>query len=470
MSSASTVANHCRAYALSDPVDPDFKKTCDHQHTSRCDRCEIFPIVVSEIRSVFKEVTCSVEEREEIEYIMEQSVKNIENWKAHLLRSINQDLAKHDILDDIDDQSVLLVSDWVMKYIPRKYRESQRDWFGERGISWHITVAIKKSSDNEIQMLTFVHIFEKCNQDGPAVVAIFDDVLQQLKSVLPDLSTVYMKQDNAGCYHSAFGMIAIYQIAKNHGVKLARLDFSEPQCGKGACDRKAATIKSHINRYLHSGHDVETPDQMKYAIESSGGVPGVRVAVCNPLVTGDVDPCKLDGISFLNNIEYSNESMTSWKAYEIGKGKVMKWNDLNQPTTLPHLEKKKDEYPEVSFISVKPRKASSKGSIQEADEESSDDESPVTQRSKCGINKKPVDDKLFFCPEEGCIKSYQQYSSFENHLTCGRHKYALENMTLYDKAMTMYATKLEEGISKVTALDQDLPTEGENISALVLCL
>ncbi len=203
MSSASTVADHCRAYALSDPVDPDFKKTCDHQHTSRCDRCEIFPIVVSEIRSVFKEVTCFVEEREEIEYIMEQSVKNIENWKAHLLRSINQDLAKHDILDDIDDQSVLLVSDWVMKYIPRKYRESQRDWFGKRGISWHITVAIKKSSDNEIQMLTFVHIFEKCNQDGPAVVAIFDDVLQQLKSVLPVLSTVYMKQDNAGCYHSA---------------------------------------------------------------------------------------------------------------------------------------------------------------------------------------------------------------------------------------------------------------------------
>jgi hypothetical protein len=66
VSSASTVADHCRAYALSDPVYPDLKKTCDHQHTSRCDRCEIFPIVVSEIRSVFKEVTCSVEEREEI--------------------------------------------------------------------------------------------------------------------------------------------------------------------------------------------------------------------------------------------------------------------------------------------------------------------------------------------------------------------------------------------------------------------
>lgn len=74
----------------------------------------------------------------------------------------------------------------------------------------------------------------------------------------------------------------------------------------------------------------------------------------------------------------------------------MKWNDLNQPTTLPHLEKKRDENPEVSFVSVKPRKASSKGSNKEGDAESSDDESPDTQRSECDAMKKPDDEKLFF--------------------------------------------------------------------------
>lgn len=110
-------------------------------------------------------------------------------------------------------------------------------------------------------------------------------------------------------------------------------------------------------------------------------------------ITAEIDPCKLDGISFLNNIEYSSESM---KAYKIGKGKVMKWNDLNQPTTLPHLEKKRDENQEVSFVSVKPRKASSKGSNKEGDAESSDDESPDTQRSECDAMKKPDDEKLFF--------------------------------------------------------------------------
>ena len=41
--------------------------------------------------------------------------------------------------------------------------------------------------------------------------------------------------------------------------------------------------------------------------------------------------------------------------------------------------------------------------------------------------------------------SFVHYSSLEKHLDWGKHKYALEQETLCDKAMTMYATKLERG-------------------------
>lgn len=51
---------------------------------------------------------------------------------------------------------------------------------------------------------------------------------------------------------------------------------------KGACDRKTATIKSHMAEYLNPGHDIETAAQMKEAIESSRGVRGVSVKVCSP--------------------------------------------------------------------------------------------------------------------------------------------------------------------------------------------
>ena len=62
-----------------------------------------------------------------------------------------------------------------------------------------------------------------------------------------------------------------------------------------------------------------------------------------------------------------------------------------------------------------------------------------------------------FVQSEGCIKSFQQFSSLEKHLDCGKHKYALEHETLYDKAMTMYAAKLEHGAGVVPeTVDEDL--------------
>ena len=72
-------------------------------------------------------------------------------------------------------------------------------------------------------MLTFAHIFKSCSQDSCAVVAVMADVIRQLKIAMPRLKTVF---------------------------------------------------------YLKAGNDIETPKQMRDAILSSGGVPGVNVALC----------------------------------------------------------------------------------------------------------------------------------------------------------------------------------------------
>lgn len=94
-----------------------------------------------------------------------------------------------------------MVQDWAMKFLSRKYRESQSDWFSKRGISWHLSVAIRKNADGELKMLTFVNIFQTGTQDNCAVLAVMSDVLQKLKEIMPALEFVYYWQDNAGCYH-----------------------------------------------------------------------------------------------------------------------------------------------------------------------------------------------------------------------------------------------------------------------------
>ena len=47
-------------------------------------------------------------------------------------------------------------------------------------------------------MLTFVHCFESCNQESYTVLVVIDDVLSQLKSIMPDITSVYLRQNNAG--------------------------------------------------------------------------------------------------------------------------------------------------------------------------------------------------------------------------------------------------------------------------------
>lgn len=195
------------------------------------------------------------DEKDRMKFEFQQSKQKIEAWKAHILRSINQDQARLDILQNLSPGSALLVLDWAMKFLPRKFREAQSDWFGKRGISWHITVAMRRNEEGNMEMVTFVHIFEKCSQVSATVLAIIDDVCHQMKSIAPEITTLFLRQDNAGCYHSSEVLLSVYQIATKHNIKIT-MDFSDPQGRKGSCDRKVATFKHKIKIHLNEGHDM----------------------------------------------------------------------------------------------------------------------------------------------------------------------------------------------------------------------
>ena len=67
------------------------------------------------------------------------------------------------------------------------------------------------------------------------------------------------------------------------GITLSRVDFSDPQRGKGPCDRKAATIKAHVRRFINEGHDVQTAEDLETAMLSGGGLTAIRVALVDLL-------------------------------------------------------------------------------------------------------------------------------------------------------------------------------------------
>ena len=232
-----------------------------------------------------------------------------------------------DVLQLLNENTVLIVNDWAMKFLPQLYRESQQDWFGKRGISWHISVVFRRKK-GELQSQAFVHIIQSCSQDSTAVIPIMQHVLKTLKTEYPKIKEAYLRQDNAGCYHCASTVLACRNMEPSTGIKVVRLDFSDPQGGKGAADRLAATCKCHIRIYLNEGHDVTTAEEMREALLSHGGVEGVRVALL-PSINETVEPQKLTGISKLNNFQFTNGSLQAWRAYGIGPGKSIAMENVS---------------------------------------------------------------------------------------------------------------------------------------------
>jgi hypothetical protein len=325
------VADHCSFYALNDVKESKWKTTCKHVHDQSCLQCEELSRVLNSIGNFLRDQAgLSQEQLQDLQYTYKQSTENIAAWKAHQLRSVRQDRARTACLNKLDEASVLIIQDWAMKFLPMKYRESQSDWFGKRGISWHISVVARKV-DGHLQSQSFVHIAEKCSQDTLAVVRNLEHTLRSLKSEHPEITTAYVRQDNAGCYHSGLLIASCFLMKKNTGVTIRRADFSDPQGGKGACDRKAASIKAHVRRYINEGHDVQNAQDLRDAIISEGGLNGVRVALVDADDTemkSKLPQVKLAGISFLDNFEYSDKGVKVWKAFEVGKGKLLNQSEI----------------------------------------------------------------------------------------------------------------------------------------------
>jgi hypothetical protein len=225
---SSRIADHCANYALSDPKEKNWAKNCDHQHdqlyvvlspfrliingiTFSCEDCALLIDSLNQVRSlVNKTPSLPNNLRSRFLYKIDFNTSMVLKWKKHQLRSVHQDKAREDSLEQLDNESIFVYMDWSMTFIPMKYREKMVDWFGKRGLSWHITyvVRLQRSSSNSTsskirlyEHRSFVHVFNNCTQNARTVVAIIADVFKRVKMEDPQISKAFLRSDNAGCFH-----------------------------------------------------------------------------------------------------------------------------------------------------------------------------------------------------------------------------------------------------------------------------
>ena len=98
--------------------------------------------------------------------------------------------------------------------------------------------------------------------------------------------------------------------------------------------------------------------------------------------------------------------------------------------------------PNAHFIKIKSRLPPRSDDSQEC---SDTEEDPRTDTP-------PV--PLFSCPDKGCVKEYQRFSSLQHYLDLGKHERALEHATLLDRAVLGYADRLQELSSGIPQIQQ----------------
>lgn len=406
--------DHCTTHALSDPGDKKFQRKCFQEHDVYCSNCQSLKDVLTSIEREIDNVSMSQEERERAKHEFKQNSDAVNAWRAHLLRTINQEEAKQDALEALDEETCLVVMDWAMKFLPHRYRERMSDFFGKRGRSWHVSAVIAKRG-GKYEVECFVHIFDVCTQDSFAVASIIENLLKTIKKESPRIKAAFLRSDNAGCYHSGQLILSLPDIAKRSGINVLRYDFSDPQSGKDICDRKIATMKAHIKRWVNEKHDVLTASDMKTALESHNGVKGCRAAVVKVDVTAeDNTNKKIPGISLLNNFAFTKHGVRVWRAYNIGLGKVLSYEDL-------HYNTQQDTKLQV-LVEFGP---------------------PCNQVSTMS-RRQPTNTDIFSCCESTCVLTFRTLEDAEEHMDTGKHVKISERDSVYDSVKKRWADRVTE--------------------------
>ena len=242
--------------------------------------------------------------------------------------------------------------------------------------------------------------------------------LQEEKARHPEINEAFYPRDCAGSYASGGLVVPTRHIGRLSGISAKRYDSSEPQAGKGPCDRSSALQKFPVNRFLNEGNDLMSPEQVKKALESHDGVRSVVLYVVE--YSESASKCltlRVPDVGLLHNYQYSNGSLKLWKAYNIGAGKV---TGRILPSELRITESGSQENSEsvkrgnTCLATELPVPVKPERSLEESGDEDRD----------CG---------LFSCPEPGCVMQYITMGKLEKHIASKKRAFQDVSEPLGDK-------------------------------------
>ena len=229
---------HCINFALSDIKIKEFQSPCSVAHTEKCSDCENVFCTLAEIESHISDVIDS-ENRDELSYDFHNATESIMELFRHKLRGVCQDNEKSNIINNLSMDSTFAIFDWGQKIIPQRYRESQKDYYGKKGLSILVgsfvirnnqtipttkpinattttttTTTTTSSPDNAYITSTYIVSLTVANQNDIDTLSATQLIIEKFHTDYPHIKYIFKRTDNAGNFSSHSTAEAEYLICK----------------------------------------------------------------------------------------------------------------------------------------------------------------------------------------------------------------------------------------------------------------
>ena len=428
----SPILSHCVSCSVSDPNDnPKFKAECENKHQSiKCDKCEMvhdtMDVLMNLMEKYRDEGILSIYESAVIYKRIQDSQMAIYQYQIHLIKVFTQENLWQHLKDKRDPTIAFLVADWGMKFLPRRFRGKQSEWYAQNGMSNHGTCfeRIVPSSYEEDgitpkeykkEVDTYVSLpNDNSKQDALTTAAVIKANIIEFKKNHPEIKQLYLRSDNAGCYKSSKLIQALFSIdpAELEDLKIMGYVYSAPCDGKSLCDTYFAIVKHHVSKMVTSGQmNITNPRELANAIAAASGVANVVVMLGNFEFREDCDFKKIPKITELNTISFLENNIVVWKQGTLGEGQMISMPKIPFPATFNY---------EFIGSSVPRRNDKQTLAYKKSDEEETvagniddfDDEFDELQPI--------IEGAIYKCPENQCDAEYVTLGNYFKHQITGK--------------------------------------------------
>ena len=118
-------------------------------------------------------------------YVQNNYEEDVTLYLKHIIQDCQQEKAKRDTLQNLGDKDIFWIKDWLLKILPRKFREPQQDYFGKKGMSQHVLIYMKK--DNNLHKYVYFTLLQKCDQNMAQTLSVMGHVCKQIKADFPNI-------------------------------------------------------------------------------------------------------------------------------------------------------------------------------------------------------------------------------------------------------------------------------------------